>query len=116
MSRSPFKTSELFKLLCFEYKVVSVEHFLDEMDANECVWILRNLAYTDRNLWEATRLKMYSTASMFSKGDFKLQDMIRFPWEDGNKSDEPETPHMTEEQRKAMEQSILDMLNGNKEQ
>ena len=95
---------------------MSVEYFLDKMDVNECVWILRNLAYTDRNLWEATRLKMFATASMFSKGDLKLHDMMTFPWEDGKESEEPEMPHMTEEQRKAMEQGILDMLNGNKEQ
>lgn len=85
------------------------------MDFNECIWILRNLAYTDRNLWEATRLKIFSTVSMFSKGGLKLQDIMKFPWE-GDTKEEPEEPHMTEEQRKAMEQHILGILNGNKEQ
>lgn len=84
------------------------------MDYNECIWILRNLAYTDKNLWEAARLKIFSTVSMFSKGGLKLQDIIKFPWE-GDMKEEPEEPHMSEEQRKEMEHSILEMLNGKKE-
>jgi len=84
------------------------------MDINECIWILRNLAYTDKNLWEATRLKIFSTVSMFSKKDIRLQDMIKFPWED-NHEQEPEIPPMTEEQRKNMEKGILELFNGRTE-
>lgn len=93
-----------------------MEYFLDEMSTDECVWILRNLAYTDRNLWEATRLKMFSTVSMFSKNQLKITDMIKFPWDDETKEVEPQQPHMSEEERKRMEQYVLGILNseGNK--
>lgn len=110
--RSPFSTNELFRLLCFEYKVVSVEHFLDEMDRDECIWILKNLAYTDRNLWEATRMKVFSTASMFSKQRVKMTDIIKFPWEDDIKEvEELEIPAMSEEERKRMEEYVIGVLN-----
>lgn len=114
----PFTTNELFRLLCFEYRVIDVEYFLDKMDVNECVWILRNLAFTDRNQWEMTRLKIYSTVSMFSKGRLKPDDIIKFPWDKENiitNETEERGMSLTEEERKEVEKGILGILNGNSE-
>ena len=42
--------------------------------------------------------------------------MIKFPWDDETKEVEPQQPHMSEEERKRMEQYVLGILNseGNK--
>lgn len=90
--------------------MVSVEHFMDEMDRNECIWILRNLAYADRNLWEATRLKIFSTISMFSKSGMSLTDVVKFAW-DKEQQEEPELPHMSDDERKKMEDYVINILN-----
>ena len=73
--------TELFHLLCFQYKVVSVEYFLDRLEEWELVPILSGLQYTDRNSWEQTRLRIYTLSSMFSKQQRALQDIMTFPWE-----------------------------------
>lgn len=39
------------------------------------------LSGCDRALWEQTRLKIYSTASMFSKNKIDIKDIMTFPWE-----------------------------------
>lgn len=85
------------------------------MDKDECIWILRNLQYTDRNLWETTRFKAFSTISMFSKNKMKMTDLIKFPWD----TEQVETTveevggrAMTEEERKAVEEEVLRILNG----
>lgn len=84
------------------------------MDKDECIWILRNLQYTDRNLWETTRFKAFSTISMFSKNKMKMTDLIKFPWD----TEQVETTveevggrAMTEEERKAVEEEVLRILN-----
>lgn len=94
--------------------MVSVEHFLDEMDVNECIWTLRNLAYTDKNLWDATRLRIFSTTSMFSKNKLHLTDILKFPWDKENVEvtieDNTAGGVMTEEERKAFEADMIGYL------
>lgn len=84
------------------------------MDKDECIWILRNLQYTDRNLWETTRFKAFSTISMFSKNKMKMTDLIRFPWDTEQveviETDAEGRP-MTDEERKAVEEEVLRILN-----
>lgn len=81
------------------------------MDVNECLWILRNLEYMDKNLWEATRMRIFSTASMFSKGQLKMADIMKFPWDKEVNEEEPTPTAMTDEERKNMESYILGVLN-----
>lgn len=90
-----------------------MEHFLDEMDVNECVWILRNLGYVDRNLWETTRMKIFATSSMFSKGQLQLTDIMKFPWDKAEETvvTEDTTPAMTDDERKRMEAYFTGVLN-----
>jgi hypothetical protein len=47
--------------------------------------IIEGLPLTDRNLWEQTRIKVYSTASMFSKNKIHVQDIMSFPWDEDHK-------------------------------
>jgi len=51
--------------------------------------VLEGLQYTDRNQWEQTRLRIYATASMFSKQKMGVQDIMTFPWE--TDTTEPDT-------------------------
>lgn len=51
------------------------------MQQYEAKLIIDNLKYLDRTSWEQTRLRIFSTASMFSKGGMRLQDIMEFPWE-----------------------------------
>lgn len=55
---------------------------MDRMEEWEIPTIVSGLPMTDRNLWEQTRLRIYSLASMFSKGERTLQDIMTFPWEE----------------------------------
>lgn len=110
-SHNPFTIKELFRILCFEYRIVSVDYFLDKMSRDECIWILQNLEYTDKNLWEASRFKVFSTIAMFSKNKPSLTDILRFPWESEEKqTDEPQQPGMTDEERRATEAYIISVL------
>lgn len=60
---------------------------MDVMQPYELHVVKEAIAYTDRNSWEQTRLRMYGLASMFSKKELSLQDIMKFPWEedDGTK-------------------------------
>ena len=61
--------------------------------------ILYGLPYCDRNLWEQTRLRIFSTASMFSKQKMTVTDIMTFPWE---KELEEHTVEMSNEDRKRL--------------
>lgn len=65
----------------------------------------------DKNLWEATRMRIFSTASMFSKGQLKTTDIMKFPWDKEIEDEEPVPTHMTDEERKNMEAYVIGILN-----
>lgn len=74
----------MFRVLCFEYKIVSVPYFMDELEEYEIKDILENLLYTDKNGWEQTRLNVYATAQTHSKKKIAPTDVLEFPWEKEN--------------------------------
>lgn len=67
--------------MCFEYKILPIPYFLDECTLWEIDNIIDNLPYTDRNLWESSRLNSYTIAKANFKGIGKITDYISFPWE-----------------------------------
>ena len=67
--------------MCFEYKVISVEYFLDECTLWEINNIVENIPYTDRSLWESQRLVTYAVAKANFKGIGGMTDFIQFPWD-----------------------------------
>ena len=67
--------------MCFEYKVISVEYFLDECTLWEINNIVENIPYTDRSLWESQRLVTYAVAKANFKGIGSLSDFIKLPWD-----------------------------------
>ena len=76
-------------MLVFEFRVVDYLYFLDRMQPYEITNIIEAIPYVDRNQWEQTRLKIFSTASMFSKSNLTVTDIMRFKWDE--EKDEPKT-------------------------
>lgn len=85
--------SYLFRILCFEYDIMSVEYFMDECTEWELNNIIANIPYTDRNMWDATRLNTYITAKAHFKGVKKFKDICVFPWEKEDEEEKEEEPH-----------------------
>lgn len=75
------------RMLVFEFRVVDYVYFLDRMQPYEITDIIEALPYADRNQWEQTRLKIFSTASMFSKSNLSVTDIMKFKWDE---DDEPQ--------------------------
>lgn len=73
---------ELFNILVFQFKVVTVEYFMDKMTEWEINDIMDNLPYLDRNLWETCRLNTYINMRMNTTKELELTDIIKFKWDD----------------------------------
>ena len=72
---------ELFRLLCFEFKVTSIEYFMDSLQEYEVQTIIENLEYYERGAWERTRFQSYCNIQKSSSKRISPQDLITFPWE-----------------------------------
>lgn len=77
---------ELFNVLVFQFRVVSVEYFMDEMTEWEINDIIDNLPYLDRNMWEACRLSAWITIQANSRDEVAMQDVLKFKWDDASVS------------------------------
>lgn len=86
---------ELFRLLSFRYKVVSVEYFMDTLQEYEIEPIVQNLEYNEEGDWTRTRFLAYCNIQKSSTKKIKPTDLITFPWE--------------------KEESSTDQINGNSE-
>ena len=72
---------ELFRLLCFEFKVTSIEYFMDTLQEYEVQTIIENLEYNERGAWERTRFQSYCNIQKSSSKRISPKDLITFPWE-----------------------------------
>lgn len=72
---------ELLKVFCFQYKIVSVQYFLDELQPYEINTYIENIKYLDTNNWEQTRLLMYVIAQVNSKKQLDVKDILKFAWD-----------------------------------
>ena len=80
----------LFNLLCFQFKVISVEYFMDVCTEWEIEDILDYLPYTDRAIREGARLSAFITAKANFKNIKKLTDIQEFIWEKSEEEQEEE--------------------------
>lgn len=85
--------SYIFRVVCFEYNIMSVEYFMDECTEWELNNIIANIPYTDRNMWETSRLNAFITAKAHFKGIKKFKDILIFPWEKEDEEEKEEEPH-----------------------
>ena len=84
------------RVLVFEFRMIPYEYFLDSLQPYEVQNLLEAIPYADRPQWEQTRLKIFSTASMFSKSQLSVRDIMQFPWESEPDNPEPDTAPPTE--------------------
>lgn len=71
-------------MLTVEYKVVSVEYFMDKMQPYELPILLSKMNLSVKWDFEMTRHLMYIIAQVNSKRKLKLTDIMKFDW-DGKK-------------------------------
>lgn len=82
--------------MVYQFRMVSYDYFCDVMQPYEVANMIDCIPYTDRPQWEMTRLKIFSTASMFSKGSLTVRDIMCFPWESEDEAeDEKPTQEIT---------------------
>lgn len=77
----------LLNIIVFQFRVVSLEYFMDRCSVWELNDIIENLPYLDRNIWETARLNTYVVAQVNSKKHLTQQDILKFKWEEENKED-----------------------------
>ena len=65
-----------------QFKLVSLEYFMDELQSWEVNELLECLKYANQASWEQTRWLMYVVAQVNSRKQLKLQDILHFPWDD----------------------------------
>lgn len=82
------------------------------MEPYELTALLESIPYADRATWEQTRLRIFSTASMFSKRELKIHDIMKFPWD--KHEDTQEAPSDKELQRLKDTAEKLIQTNGNR--
>lgn len=68
-------------MLCLEYKVCSIEYFLDRMTFLEAQILTENILNSIKQEWEQTRLISYVTAQSQSSKKIQISDIIKFPWD-----------------------------------
>lgn len=107
------------RVVVFEFKVVDLNYFMDEMQEYEVSLILDNLKYLDRNKWEQTRFQVYVTAQMNTRKRLKKTDIMKFPWDNGDADADAdkEIETVDVERLKEKSQKIIERLNrknGNK--
>ena len=74
--------TELLNALVFGYRLVSYEYFLDHLQEYEIPLLVQGIPQADRPQWEMCRLRTFATASMFSKKNLKLTDIMQFAWDE----------------------------------
>lgn len=71
-----------------QYKLVSVDYFMNEMQDWEASLLLEQIKYADRAAWERCRFLAYVQASTWSKKKLKPGDLIKFAWEKDDLNDD----------------------------
>lgn len=74
--------TDLLNALVFGYRLVSYEYFLDHLQEYEIPLLVQGIPQADRPQWEQCRLRTFATASMFSKKNLKLTDIMQFAWDE----------------------------------
>lgn len=91
--KEPLMTfTDLFKLVCVQFGVCSVEYFMDKMKPYELSIICDSLHLRVKDSWEQSRMIAYMIAQTNSTKRLKPTDIIKFGWEK-DKDKEHKTQH-----------------------
>lgn len=69
-------------ILVYQFRLCSIQYFMDEMQTWEINDMIENIPYTDRALWETARVNAYVVAQVNSRKKMTQQDILKFKWED----------------------------------
>lgn len=99
----------MFRVLCFEYRIVTVDYFMNEMELYEVNSIIKNIKYVDRNQREIDRYKLLVEIQANSKNKVKVEDVMPLPWDSENKNtgtkiDEDQAKEMRERMKQLEKQ------------
>lgn len=94
-------------MLVVQYKLVSLQYFMDEMQEYEVHDMYNALKYADRGQWEMTRWLLYAIIQVNSKKKIKIEDVISFPWDSNYAPLEKEISNDDIKRLKAKSQEIL---------
>ena len=72
-------------ILVYQFRLCSIQYFMDEMQTWEINDMIENIPYTDRALWETARVNAYVVAQVNSRKKLTQQDILKFKWEDMSK-------------------------------
>lgn len=75
-------------LFVLEYKVCSLDYFMDKMSFYEVRTLAKNLHRSVRWGWEMTREIAFVTAQVNSTKRLKPSDIMQFEWDNNNKKKE----------------------------
>ena len=104
---------QIMRVIVFEFKVASLDYFLDEMQEYEISMIFDNLKYLDRNSWEQTRFQIYANAQMNTRKHLKETDIMKLPWDNGDTDGETEITTVDVNRLQEKSQRIIQSLNRN---
>lgn len=101
---------ELYRTLCFAYKVVSIQYFMDEMQEYEVATVIDNIPYLDINEWEQTRQMIYVYAQSMSRKQLKPTDILSFKWDRDHKEHNTEISNSDIERLRSYAKKIEQQL------
>lgn len=96
----------------FEYKICSLEYFMNEMTQWEADLYISMVDRSVRNSWEMTRNIMWSNLAPMSKKRIKPKDIFEFSWEKPKQAQLPkqEVTQATVEKAMALAQKRKELL------
>lgn len=105
---------DVMRIVVIENKLCSFDYFLDVMQPWELEFILKNLAYAQKNEWEQTRLLYYGSIQPYLKSDTitELRDVLPLPFDEKEeKHKEQKTTKESFKQLKKRGDEIASLLN-----
>ena len=106
-ARTVLWASELLRSLVFEYRIVTLDYFLNELSIHQAYLCVDNLKYTDISLKILTRYAIWSmyNSNGWVKNNNAVEDILHLPW------DEKEDKHIiaTKEEVKEQKSRLKDM-------
>lgn len=90
-------------ILCFQFRVISLEYFLDTCTEWELTDYIELLPYIDRTEWETARLCAYIDAKSHFKNINKYSDICEFKWEQKEQEEEHKTEISNDEIKRLKE-------------
>ena len=72
----------MFKTLCVEFKMVSVEYFMEKMEEWEVVEIYNVLKYSNRQLYECSRMIAYFCVMPYMKKKVSMSEFLPLPFDE----------------------------------